>query len=97
MQKMYLLSEHALAKFFEGKQDLPISNKWALLVKWSSSNDKDETLKGWQAWHDHDPDVLFKVIKYPVVPLSKWTSADNSCSSRDKLFGACSLKNIHYK
>lgn len=44
--QLYLLSEHAWVKFFDGKQDFPISNKWFLLVKWSSSNDKDETLNG---------------------------------------------------
>lgn len=43
---MYLLSEHAFVKFFAGKQDLPISSKCILLVKCSSSNDKDETLNG---------------------------------------------------
>lgn len=85
---MYLLSEQTLVKFFAGKQDLPISNKWVLLIKWSSNNDKDETLNGQQAWHDHDPDVLLKVIKYPVVPLSKWTIVDNNCSSRVKQLGA---------
>lgn len=84
---MYLLSEHFI-KFFDGKHDFPISNKWLLLVKCSSSNDIDGALNGKQAWHDHDPDVLFKVIKYPVVPLSKWTIVDNNCSSRDKPVGA---------
>lgn len=45
-KKKYLLSEHALIKFFAGKQDFPISNKCILLVKCSSSNDKDGTLNG---------------------------------------------------
>lgn len=86
--KCYLLSILALIKCLAGKHDFPISNKWLLLVKCTSSNDKDETLKGKQAWHDHDPVLLFKVIKYPVVPLSKWTIVDNNCSSLDKPVGA---------
>lgn len=43
---MNLLPEHALIKFFDGKQDFPISNKWLLLVKCSSSNDIDGALNG---------------------------------------------------